>query len=271
MDIIKRTASPFRSTPTCCAILLVIIAGLFCADHCHGFTAPIQSSARANKVFLLTDQSHPAPFNVHARCTKLFSSAEDEMQSLRQKAAKLREEVSAFENSKQDERDKQERARQAVLREKEEYRMRYSAEVPILKADGSVEMERCDFAPRLKSEDGKLSRIIALQAPLPLGIVLGQSEEIPGLTTIDDIAEGGNGDLAGVKVGDLLRACTACQVSMDMPTWQLMAGGIGRPKTSRMMFSTDGKVFEEVMGAIASNNMDPEGRPTWLVVERVDE
>ena len=91
------------------------------------------------------------------------------------------------------------------------------------------------------------------------------------MTTIDAVAEGGNGEQAGVKVGDLLRACTACQMTMEQPTWQLLAGGIGRPKTTRMMFSTDGKAFEEVMDAVASNAMDPESRNVWLVVERMDD
>lgn len=210
---------------------------------------------------------------MHGQPTKsqLWNSVDDETESLRRKAAQLRDEVSEFENSKKDILKKEQKERSEVLKKKEEIRMRYSAEVPILKSDGNVEMERCDFAPRIKNEDGKLSRIFALQAPLPIGIVLGQSEEMPGLTTVDEIAEGGNGELAGVKEGDLLRACTACQVTMDMPTWQLMAGGIGRPKTTRMMFSTDGKVFEEVMEALVSNSMDPEGRPAWLVVERVDD
>jgi hypothetical protein len=132
-------------------------------------------------------------------------------------------------------------------------------------------MERCDFPPRLVSgENGTLSRIIAVQANLPLGITLGQREDMPGFTTVDDVAKGSNGELAGVKVGDLLRACTATQFTMDMPTWQLLAGGIGRPKTTRMMFSADGVSFEKVMEAIISNSMDPEGRPTWLVLERMD-
>ena len=210
--------------------------------------------------------------NIHQlKKTWLLNSVDDEARILKEKAQQLRQEVSAFEDSKKLENKKLEQARQELLQQKKETRMRYSAEVPILKSDGSVEMTRCDFAPRIKSEDGKESRIIAIQASLPLGLVLGQSEEMPGLTTVDDIAEGGNGEQAGVKVGDLLRACTACQVTMEMPTWQLMAGGIGRPKTTRMMFSTDGQVFEEVMGAIVSNSMDRQGRPVWLVLERVDD
>lgn len=209
--------------------------------------------------------------SIYRRSSRLPNSVEDEAQTLREKAEQLRREVASFEDSKREVKQKMEEQQQADFRGKEELRMRYSAEVPILKGDGSVEMERCDFAPRLKSEDGRLSRIVAVQANLPLGLILGQSKEMPGLTTVDDIAEGSNGELMGIKVGDLLRACTACQMTMEMPTWQLIGGGIGRPKTTRMMFSTDGKEFEEVMGALITNSMDPQGRPAWLVVERIDD
>mmetsp|Transcript_33108 Transcript_33108/g.38553 ORF Transcript_33108/g.38553 Transcript_33108/m.38553 type:complete len:251 (+) Transcript_33108:108-860(+) len=189
-----------------------------------------------------------------------------------EKARRLREEVEEIESQKKEESYKKQLIQEKDERQEREEYLRYSAEVPILKSDGEEVMERVQFMPRLKKgEDGsELSQIITVQAPLPLGIILGESEELPGLTLVDEIAEGSNGEHAGVKVGDLLRACTACQVSMEMPTWQLMAGGIGRPKTSRMMFSTDGKQFDEVMGALISNRMDPEGRPVWLVLERFD-
>lgn len=185
--------------------------------------------------------------------------------NLLKQAEKLRKEVSQFEQKKEKEAKEIRREEAKVAQEKQNEYMRYSAEVPILKGDGSEVMERVQFLPRLK---GNKSNIIVVQAALPLGLILGQSEELPGLTTVDDIAEGSNGENAGVKIGDILRACTACQVSMEMPTWQLMAGGIGRPKTSRMMFSTDGKAFEEVMDALVSNQMDPNERPAWLVLER---
>ena len=201
----------------------------------------------------------------------LSMNAEDEAQALLEKAEKLRKEVESIQEVKREENQKLEEERQAVVKENEELRMRYSAEVPILKGDGSVQMERCDFSPRLKSDDGKLSSIITVQTNLPMGMILGQNEDMVGLTTVDEIAPGSNAELAGVKVGDLLRACTACQVTMEQPTWQLMAGGIGRPKTTRMMYSTDGKQFEEVMEALVSNSMDPEGRPAWLVLERIDD
>ena len=101
-------------------------------------------------------------------------------------------------------------------------------------------------------------------------MIIGESEDVPGIIQVDEVAPGSNSDSTGVREGDVLRACTACQVSMETPTWQLIAGGIGQPKTKRFMFSVDGRPFEEVMDAVASNRMDPEGRPVWLVLERVD-
>lgn len=97
---------------------------------------------------------------------------------------------------------------------------------------------------------------------------MGESEEYAGAVCVDEVGVGSNGGLAGVQEGDLLRACTACQVTMETPTWQILAGGIGMPKTKRFMFSVDGRPFEEVMDAVGSNRMDPEERPVILVVER---
>lgn len=219
---------------------------------------------------------------VNHRSSHLFGGIDsDAAKALQEKAAALRREVEALEASKQEESDQLQKEIEEKKRQAEELRLRYSAEVPILKGDGTVVMERCDFPPRMteipdgdEDDDAPRSRIIAIQAPLPLGIVLGQDEELPLAqrpTTVDDVAEGGNGEQAGVRVGDCLRACTACQVTMEQPTWQLMAGGIGRPKTTRMMFSTDNEPFEQVMNAIASNTMDPESRDVWLVIERMDE
>ena len=150
--------------------------------------------------------------------------------------------------------------------QRQEIRERYSAIVPILKPDGSTKEERCDFSPRWK--DG--SRILVCEATLPIGMILGESEEFGATTTVDAVAEGSNAKAAGVRVGDLIRAFTACKVEMEMPTWQILAGGIGVPKTKRFMYSADGRPFEEVMEAIASNRQDPEQRPVLFVIERKD-
>mmetsp|Transcript_36698 Transcript_36698/g.43855 ORF Transcript_36698/g.43855 Transcript_36698/m.43855 type:complete len:277 (-) Transcript_36698:235-1065(-) len=203
-------------------------------------------------------------------------SPESTANTLREKADQLRREVTQFEDGKRDKERSDQLARDTLLEEKRDERLRYSAIIPILKGDGSTEMERVDFQPRIKAStlDGTASSssvIMAVQAALPLGIILGEDETLPGAIRVDEVIEDGNGAASGVMVGDLLRACTACQVTMEMPTWQIMAGGIGRPKTSRMMFSTDGRPFEEVMEAVGSNRIDPEKRPAWLVLERNEE
>jgi hypothetical protein len=165
-------------------------------------------------------------------------------------------------------------------------------------------MERCDFTPRIKqmmattatttttdvddNDNDKevgpplLSRIIAIQAPLPLGIILGQDiatataneNTVTGgllITTVDDIAKDGNGSIiGGIQVGDIVRACTACQSTMEQPTWQLMLGGVGQPKTTRMMYVCDNQPLEEILNAISSNSMDPQRRYVWLVLERIE-
>jgi hypothetical protein len=145
-------------------------------------------------------------------------------------------------------------------------RERYSAVVPILKPDGNTAEERCDFSPFWKEEGS--SFVTVFEAELPLGIILGESEEFQGAITVDEVYDDTNGGKAGIKVGDLLRAFTACRLEMVQPTWQLVVGGIGQPKTVRFMYSADNRPFEEVMDAMGSNRMDPQARPIPLVVER---
>ena len=60
-------------------------------------------------------------------------------------------------------------------------------------------------------------------------------------------------------------------MSMETPTWQLMMGGNGQPKTKRFMYSTNNKSFEEVMDAVGSNGMDPDGRPAWVELKRLQD
>jgi len=206
------------------------------------------------------------------------SSNNDEIstqaEELRVQAAKIRSEISDFEQAKQDEKDKIQAQIEEAKIEKQQIRDQYSVDIPILKGDGSTEIERVDFAPRAsKAEgvEGVESEILAFYSPLPLGMIIGEIEEIPGLFMIDEIPdyENANSAKAGLQVGDYVRAVTACQTTMETPTWQLMMGGIGVPKTKRFMFSIDGETFENVMDAIGSNRMDPEERDICIVVERV--
>ena len=192
-------------------------------------------------------------------------SVEEETKELLEKAKKLRDEVSVITTAKRNKVLEIEEKEQKIVNQKEKLRLRYSVEIPILKGDGSEKMERVDFQPRFA---GEKSFVTTIQAQLPLGIILGEYESNPGIICVDDVNEGSNGEKSGVRVGDLLRACTACKMTMETPTWQLLAGGIGTPKTARMIYSVDGRPFEEVMEAVSSNRMDPEERPTWLVLER---
>ena len=89
-----------------------------------------------------------------------------------------------------------------------------------------------------------------------------------GGAVVDEVTPDSNGEKAGLQKGDLVRAVTACQMTMETPTWQLIAGGIGIPKTTRFMYSVDHRPFDEVLSAVASNRQDPQQRPMVIVVER---
>lgn len=248
-----------KSSPPAFGFALFLIL----SKETYAFTSPRRFASQA------------AQLRPHREQFVLYSSrSDDDTNKLLEKARKLREEVYAVEKSKaevQKQNDAKEQAQREaeleVQKQKDQQRLRYSAEVPILKDMGEEVMERVDFPPRLK---GGKSRIITIQAPLPLGLVLGEDEAIPGLTSVDEVAAEGNGAAAGVKQGDIVRAITACQTTMETPTWQLLAGGIGQPKTRRFMYSVDGRPLEEVLNAIGSNRMDVQGRDVWLVLERMD-
>ena len=111
--------------------------------------------------FTIVNHRHASPkqATAHQRRVRPFFSlnSNDDTDNLLEKARRLRQEISAIESSKVDiqrEKDAKDRARQAaemeVKEQKYNLRMRYSAEVPILKDMGEEVMERIDFPPRLK-------------------------------------------------------------------------------------------------------------------------
>jgi len=281
-------------------LLLVVVLYCFMVGGVEGWTV---SSIRRSRIWATTSSSLEASsrgaegltFSSTRRSRKLTTTPSsiaassssdnnkiDDVEALQSKAEQLRQEVASIQKEKQVALDMERRQIEQEQSEKLETSLRYSAEVPIFKEDGSTVVKRVDFPPLFVS-DG--SRIEAITAPLPLGMILGEyigeddengdenddtasSIRCPVAMRVDAVAEGSNAEAAGVQVGDLLRACTATQTIMDAPTWQLLAGGVGMPKTKRVMYSVDGRPFEEVMDAIGSNRMDPEGRPVVLVLER---
>lgn len=186
---------------------------------------------------------------------------EEDPDTLMAKAAQLRRDIDNFESKKDAIERKEKQEQEKIIAEKQATRDNYSATLPILKPDGSIVNEQVEFPPRLNVP----SYVKTFESSLPLGLLLGEDEET-GMIVIDEIA-GGKSSI-GLLVGDVVRACSACKMEMTTPTWQLMAGGIGVPKTKRFMFSADGKPLEMVMEAIGSNRMDPDGKPVLLVIER---
>lgn len=142
--------------------------------------------------------------------------------------------------------------------------------LPMSKPDWSVVDEEVEFVPYLNGS----SRLLKLEVPVPCGLVLEEQDD-EGIAVVE-IGEDSNAERAGVRVGDRLRATSAVRAQMEMPTWQLLGGGIGRPKLFRFIFGCDLKgpprrTFEDVLGAVASNREDPEARPALLVLERSNE
>ena len=141
-----------------------------------------------------------------------------------------------------------------------------SVVLPIARPDWSVEDTECFFEPRAAG-----SALFALEVAVPCGVILERQDD--ATVVVDEVAAASNAARAGVRAGDILRATTACTPRMEMPTWQLLGGGIGRPKMSRFVFGADldaapPRTFDDVLEAVASNRLDPDGRPAILVVER---
>lgn len=227
----------------------------------------------------------PAP---HWSPLVLSASKEDEAQRLLEKAAQLRAEAEALSNDESLPAAAGmvggETAEEASAAAQDRAMRRLSINLPISKPDFTVVDEDVEFAPSLPLGTSELVRIAA---PLPLGLILeeggadaeendGVPEEATaagspvgrGFTWVAEVADEGNAAGAGVRVGDVLRACSAVKVQMEMPTWQLLGGGIGRPRPFRFIYSVDQRPFEEVMEAVGSNRLDPEARDVLLVVER---
>lgn len=136
--------------------------------------------------------------------------------------------------------------------------------LPMSKPDWTVVEEEVEFKPRV---DGDLVR---LDVDVPCGLLL---EEDQGAVVVVEVGDGSNAQKAGVRAGDVLRATSAVRMQMEMPTWQLLGGGIGRPRYFRFIFGCDlegppKRTFEEVLAAVASNRDDPQSRPALLVLER---
>lgn len=78
------------------------------------------------------------------------SSKDEEARRFKEEADRIRAEVASFEQEKKNVELEEERKEREIISQKEKVRTRDSAEVPILKGDGSTVVEHVDFAPRMK-------------------------------------------------------------------------------------------------------------------------
>jgi hypothetical protein len=78
------------------------------------------------------------------------SSKDEEARRFQEEADRIRAEVASFEQEKKNVELEEEQKEREIISKEEKVRIRYSAEVPILKGDGSTVVERVDFAPRMK-------------------------------------------------------------------------------------------------------------------------
>ena len=88
------------------------------------------------------------------------------------------------------------------------------------------------------------SSLACVEASLPLGMVLEESETLEGKFEIAEVVEGGNAERAGVQVGDIFRACSAQRG--PAPNAKVF------PK--KALFTAETQTFEACMGALATNS-----------------
>ena len=103
-------------------------------------------------------------------------------------------------------------------------------ELPISKGDGTVVEEQVVFRPVFPLGT---SRLVKTEAPPPLGLILeewgaGSDPDEPmkapkGFCVVEAINQGSSAEAAGLQVGDVIRACTAIDMRMEAPTWQVLA------------------------------------------------
>lgn len=150
--------SPLSGTTLLRVMMLLSLLSL-CVFNAEAFT-PFPQSYRQADTCLLREIKDEERYRVVSRSYRqaytccCATSKDEEARRLKEGAERLRAEVASFEKEKKDMEREERRQQEELSSQKQQIRMRYSAEVPILKGDGSTVMERVDFPPLIK--DGRL-------------------------------------------------------------------------------------------------------------------
>lgn len=120
------------------------------------------------------------------------------------------------------------------------------------------------------------SRLVVCELPLPLGLVFEEREQRIVLAEI--LPEGSAASLPPSvprpRPGDVLRAVSACIITMEYSGLNLLGGGNGRPRTRRVAYRVDDEAsfgdqsFSQALAAMKSNARAGRGDDVTLVLER---
>mmetsp|Transcript_15360 Transcript_15360/g.31575 ORF Transcript_15360/g.31575 Transcript_15360/m.31575 type:complete len:216 (-) Transcript_15360:282-929(-) len=112
-----------------------------------------------------------------------------------------------------------------------------------------------DFTSSFNDE----SAIACVEVPLPLGMVIEESETLPGKIEVVEVGEGSNAANADIRVGDVLRACSAQKTDAATAAesniaFNVLAGATtAGVEIKKAMYFTDKRTFEGAMGALTTN------------------
>lgn len=134
---------------TMSALLVTTAVSICCLAVVASAFTPTRVSLLSARDFIVVAGSTPPSAEVLLHSSPSPSDVEEEARKLRELASQLRGEVSDFELAKDEVVAAELAEKNKIIEEKQQVRMRYSAEVPILKGDGQTVMERVDFPPRI--------------------------------------------------------------------------------------------------------------------------
>jgi hypothetical protein len=194
-------------TPFTAVLVLVLSCGVISTAGWLTISTGERKRQSPAIISRLEDSTSPSGLSASNQDDQL-EAKDIEAKRLREEARRLRQEVEEFEKK----RAAMELAEKKEVQAKMDALVdQYSVVIPILKPDGTTMEEKVQFPPRL---DDTKSTIFQCTSPLPLGILLGEHESLEGMTVVNEVLAGSNGAKAGIREGDLLRACTACKVEM---------------------------------------------------------
>ena len=120
------------------------------------------------------------------------------------------------------------------------------------------------------------SRLVVCALPLPLGVVFEERDR--RVVVVEITADGSAAALPPSaprpRPGDVLRAVSACIITMEYSGLNLLGGGNGRPRTRRVAYRVDDEAtfgdqsFAQALAAVKSNARAGRGDDVTLVLER---